>query len=158
MRVLSTQISLPLMDVGTAEDAEKEAAKLAAEQELKGTVLSSYNHLLERAEYLREGNVPPTEKVLDHTFMVLGNLVFQAMPFEIFSIITLRIKEGSPFRHTLCLGYSNGSLSYFPSMDQIIRGGYEVRMFKTVNLIPFRDDSEQHYVAQSLEVIRNLYD
>jgi len=158
MRVLSTQISLPLMDVGTAEDAEAEAAKLAAAHELKGTVLSSYNHLLERAEYLREGNVPPTEKAIDQTFIALGDLVLQAIPFEVFSIITLRIREGSPYRHTLCLGYSNGSLSYFPSMDQIIRGGYEVRRFKTVNLIPFRDDSEQHFVTQSLEYIRGMHD
>jgi len=158
MQVLSTQISLPLQDVGTAEDAEAEAAKLAAEHPLKGTVLGSYNHLLERAEYLRAGNIPPTEKTIDHTFIALGNLVLQSIPFEPFSILTLRIKEGSPYRHTLCLGYSNGSLSYFPSMDQIIRGGYEVRMFKTVNLIPFRDDSEQHYVTASLERIRSMYE
>ena len=157
MRVLATRISLPLQDVGTPEQVRAEAAKLGDPAELKGTVLSSYKCLIERAEWLEAGNVPPTEKHIDHTFIVLGELVLQSIPFEPFSILTLRIKEHSPFRHTLCLGYSNGSLSYFPSMDQIIRGGYEVRMFKTINLIPFRDDSEQFYVLGSLEILRELY-
>ena len=151
-------MSLPLQDIGTAEDARREAAKLGDPEVLTGTVRTSCLRLLERAEYLEAGNVPPTERVIDHTFIALGELVLQAIPFEPFSIITLRIKEGSPFRHTLCLGYANGSLSYFPSMDQIIRGGYEVRMFKTINIVPFRDDAEQHYVTRSLEIIRQIYD
>ena len=158
LRVLCAPISLPLQDVGTADDVMKQAQALGDPATLKGTVLSSYNHLVERAEYLRAGNVPPKEQVIDHTFFVLGNLLMQAIPFEPFSLLTLRIKDGSPFRHTLCVGYANGSLSYFPSMDQLIRGGYEVRMFRTVNLIPFADDSEQHYVTGSLRHIRSLYE
>ena len=158
LRVLATQIRLPLQNVGTAEDVMKEAEALGDPAALKGTMLSSYNHLLERAEYLKAGNIPPKEKAIDHTFMAFGQLVMQAIPFEPFSILTLRIKEGSPFRHTLCVGYANGSLSYFPSMDQLIRGGYEVRMFRTINLIPFRDDAEQHYVTGSLEHLRVLHE
>ena len=158
MRVLATKIVLPLQDVGTPADVRAEAAKLGDPAELKGTVLGSYRCLIERAEWLEAGNVAPTEDPIDHTFIVLGDLVLQSIPFEPFSIITLRIKEHSPFRHTLCLGYANGSLSYFPSMDQIIRGGYEVRMFKTIKLIPLRDDSEQFYVQGSLAHIRALYE
>lgn len=158
LQVLSTQIGLPLQEVGSVEDVMKEAAALGDPATLKGTMLSSYNHLLERAEYLRQGNIPPAEKKIDHTFIALGPLVIQAIPFEPFSVLTLRIKEGSPYRHTLCVGYANGSLSYFPSMDQLARGGYEVRMFKTINLIPFRDDSEQHYVTASLQHIRSMYE
>lgn len=158
LTVLQAPISLPLQDVGTAEDVMKQAAALGDPAELKGTMLSSYNHLVERAQYLRAGNVPPKEQAIEHTFFVLGELVMQAIPFEPFSLLTLRIKDGSPFRHTLCVGYANGSLSYFPSMDQLIRGGYEVRMFRTINLIPFADDSEQHYVTGSLQHIRSLYE
>ena len=158
MRVLATQISLPLQDVGTAEQVRAEAAAYGDLAELKGTVRTSYLRLIERAEYLEAGNIPEKERLIDHTFIVLGELVMQSLPFEPFSIITLRIKAGSPFRHTLCIGYANGSLSYFPSMDQIIWGGYEVRMFKTINLIPFRDDSEQFYVTGSLEHIRKLHE
>ncbi len=157
MQIHSAPISLPLKDVGSAESVLNEAAKLGDPEKLKGTLLSSYRNLIKRAEYLKEGNIPEKEKIIDHTFIALGDLVLEGMPFEPFSIITLRIKNGSPFKHTLCVGYANGSLSYFPSMDQIIRGGYEVRMFRTCNLIPFDDDSEQHYVTGSLSVIRDMY-
>ena len=87
----------------------------------------------------------------------MGDLAICPLPFEIFSIITLRIKEGSPFLHTLVPGYSNGSLSYFPSMDQIIRGGYEIDMFKSNNIVPFADNAEQALVAGNLKLLRKLY-
>ena len=135
-----------------------EMAAFGDPAELKGTKVGSYRQLQERYQYLVEGNVQPTSEKVDHIFIALGEVVLEGIPFEPFSITTLRIREHSPFRHTLCLGYSNGSLSYFPSMDQIIRGGYEVRMFKTINLIPFRDDSEQFYVTASLQHIRSLYE
>ena len=157
LKVLKGDIHMPLQDVGTEQDVLAEAAALGDPSTLKSTMLTSYNRLMDRAEYLRQGNIPPKYETLPHTFIALGGLVLQAIPFEVFSIITLRIKEGSPFEHTLCVGYANGSLSYFPSMDQVIRGGYEVRMFKTINLIPYADDAEQDYVAGSLKLIRELY-
>lgn len=150
-------INMPLRDVGTVEDVLAEAAAMGDPAELKGTDVGSYRQLMERAEYLRAGNIQPRSEAIDHTFIALGPLVLQGIPFEPFSIITLRIKEGSPFRHTLCVGYTNGSRSYFPSMDQIIRGGYEVKMYRTRNLIPFADDAEQAFVTESLKHIRDMY-
>lgn len=158
MRVLHGGIRLPLQRVGTAEQVLEEAAKLGDPEKLKGTMRSSYLHLLERAEYLRAGNVPPEYEEIPHTVISLGSVALLAIPFEPFSVLTLRIKESSPYLHTLCVGYANGSLSYFPSMDQLIRGGYEVRMFRTINLIPYADDSEQHYVRGSLQLLRQLHD
>lgn len=157
LQFLSADVVLPLEKQGSVEDVLAQAEALGDPETLKGTVLTSYQHLLERAEYLRAGNVPPTEQKIPHLVLALGPVVMLTIPFEPFSIITLRIKEGSPYPHTLCVGYANGSLSYFPSMDQLIRGGYEVRMFRTINLIPFADDSENHYVRGSLELIRRLY-
>jgi hypothetical protein len=101
--------------------------------------------------------VPPKHRCISHTAIALGPVVLLAMPFEPFAIITLRVKEASPYPYTLCVGYANGALSYFPSMDQIIRGGYEIDMFRNINLIPFSDDSEQHYVTGCLSIIRTLH-
>lgn len=161
MRVLSAEICLPLQKAGTVEQIMAEAAALGDPKKLKAdgsTVYTSYRRLMERAEYIREGNVPPAEQAIPHVALALGPLVLLTVPFEPFSIITLRIKEFSPFRHTLCVGYANGALSYFPSMDQMIRGGYEVRMFRTINLIPFTEDAENHYVKGSLKLLRRLYE
>ena len=120
-------------------------------------MLSSYRNLIRRAEYIEAGNVPAETKEIPHTAVAIGPLVLFTVPFEPFSTLLLRIKEHSPYPYTICVGYANGSMSYFPSMDQLIRGGYEVRMFKTVNLIPFADNSEQYYVDGSLRMIRKLY-
>ena len=157
MQVLYTPLELPLRDIGTAEDVLAEMAAYGDPAELKGTKVGSYRQLQERYQYLVEGNVQPTSEKVDHIFIALGEVVLEGIPFEPFSITTLRIREHSPFRHTLCVGYTNGSRSYFPSMDQIIRGGYEVEMYRTRNLVPFADDAEQAFVLGSLEILRELY-
>jgi hypothetical protein len=115
-----------------------------------------YCHLMERIEYLESGKEPPKEQAIPHVALALGPVALITLPFEPFSIITLRIREFSPFKYTLCAGYANGALSYFPSMDQIIRGGYEINMFKNINLFPFTEDAENHYVRGCLELLRNL--
>lgn len=157
MHLLCADIGLPLEKQGSVEEILAKTAALGDPETLKGTMRSSYLCLMDRVEYLRAGNVPPTHQDIPHVVLALGPVVLLTIPFEPFSIITLRIKEGSPYPYTLCVGYANGSLSYFPSMDQLIRGGYEVRMFRTINLIPFADDSENHYVKGSLELIRKLH-
>lgn len=158
MQVRCVPVNLPLRNIGTVEDVLAEAAAMGDPAELKGTDVGSYQQLMERAEYLRDGNIPPTQEAVNHTFIALGPLVMEGIPFEPFSMLTLRVKAGSPFRHTLCVGYTNGTRSYFPSMDQIPRGGYEVKMFRTRNLIPFADDAEQAFVTESLKHIRSMYD
>ena len=157
MQVLYAPLELPLRDIGTPEDVLAEMATYGDPAELKGTKVGSYRQLQERYQYLVEGNVQPTSEKVDHIFIALGEVVLEGIPFEPFSITTLRIREHSPFRHTLCVGYTNGSRSYFPSMDQIIRGGYEVEMYRTRNLVPFADDAEQAFVLGSLEILRELY-
>ena len=158
LKVHCGQINMPLQKLGTVEQILEQAAAFGDPQLLKGTRKGSYQRLVERAQWLKEGNIPPTTRQLTHTVIALGPLALLPIPFEPFSMITLRIKDASPFPYTLCVGYANGALSYFPSMDQIVRGGYEVEMFLTRNQVPFAEDSEQHYVAGSLQLLRQLYE
>ncbi len=156
LKVLAGQIEMPLQDIGTEAQVLEQAAALGDPESLKGTMRSSYDRLMERAEYLHEGNIPPKVQILPCTVLALGPLAIMPLPFEPFSMVTLRIKDYSPFPYTLCPGYSNGAMSYFPSADQIVRGGYEVRMFKTIRLIPFAENAEQHLVAGCLKLLRTL--
>lgn len=156
MKVHSGDIILPLMKV-TVENTLAQAEKLGDPEKLKGIPLNCYNRLLDRAEFLRQGNIPETERVIERTVIALGPVAFMPLPFEPFSMITLRIKDHSPFPHTLCPGYSNGAMSYFPSMDQIPRGGYEVMLFCCRDF-PFAEDAEQHLVAGCLKLLRELYE
>ena len=157
VKVLHAEIPLPLADIETPEQLQAKIDAMGDPTALKGVDRNTYRHLTERLEYLRQGNIPPKTRSITVTFFALGELAICPLPFEVFSIITLRIKEGSPFLHTLVPGYSNGSLSYFPSMDQIIRGGYEIEMFQSNNIVPFADNAEQALVSGSLKLLRELY-
>lgn len=156
LKVLSGDIVLPMMKV-TVENTLAQAEKLGDPEKLKGIPLNCYKRLMERAEYLRQGNTPKTEQVIERTVIALGPVAFMPLPFEPFSMITLRIKDHSPFPYTLCPGYSNGAMSYFPSIDQISRGGYEVMLFCCKDF-PFAEDAEQHLVAGCLKLLRELYE
>ena len=158
MQVHTLPITLPLQDIGTPEDVQKEMDTYGDPALLKGTNVGSYRILGERKAWLEAGNVQPRSEDVPSMFLALGPVMLTGISFEPFAILTLRIKAGSPYRHTLCVGYTNGSRSYFPSMDQIIRGGYEVEMYRTRNLVPFADDAEQAFVTESLKHIRSLYE
>lgn len=157
MQVHTLPITLPLGDIGTPADVQAEMDTYGDPALLKGTDVGSYRQLQERKAWLEAGNVQPRSEDVPGMFLALGPVVLAGITFEPFAIMTLRIKDGSPFRHTLCVGYTNGTRSYFPSMDQIIRGGYEVKMYRTRNLVPFADDAEQALVTESLKHIRAMY-
>ena len=150
-------IRLPLNNTDTPEALLAEAAKLGDPETLTGTMLFNYNSLTERAERLLNGEVPEEAMDIPHTAICLDTLALLGMPFEPFSLVTLRVKDASPFLHTLCVGYANGSMSYFPSADQLIRGGYEVRMFRSFHHTPFTDDAEQYYLTGCLDLLRRLH-
>ena len=157
VKVLHAELELPLAEIDPEEVLLAKAEAMGDPEALKGLKRTWHRRLLERVDYLREGNVPPKSKPIALTLVSLGGLAICPLPFEIFSRITLRIKEHSPFVHTLVPGYSNGSLSYFPSMDQLCRGGYEVTMFRGIPLLPFADDAEHALVAGCLKLLRELY-
>ncbi len=158
VKVLRDHVRLPFMKVGTPEEIRAQAAALGDPEKLVGHTRTSYDNLMKRAAYLEAGNVPEEYEDIPHTAIAIGPLVLYSIPFEPFSILTLRVKEHSPYPYTLGVGYGNGFLFYFPSMDQVIRGGYEVRMFLTMKNIPYAEDAEQHYVAGCLAMLRKLYE
>ncbi len=60
--------------------------------------------------------------------VAVGNMLFLALPGEIFTEIGLEIKEASPFEHTLIIGYANVKGGYFPTVKDLCGGeGYEVK-------------------------------
>ena len=158
VRVSYTDLPLPLAKLGTPDELRARAEAMGDPETLKGWPKKIRNRLVERAEWLEEGNVPAESETIPLVLLGLGEVAVCPLPFEIFSRITLRIKEFSPFAHTIVTGHSNGSMSYFPSMDQICRGGYAVNMFHNVFPIPFADDAEQPLVQGCVNGLRALYE
>ena len=57
--------------------------------------------------------------------LLLRLLMFDKLPFEVFTETGLEIQERSPFEDTFFIGLANGGLGYLPSPRQHELGGYE---------------------------------
>ena len=51
------------------------------------------------------------------------------------------------------MSYSNNRLGYFPSRDQVIRGGYEVLMSRTKGVLNITDDADDYLIQDVLRLI-----
>ncbi len=115
------------------------------------------------ADYLRQtiasyekGEVDEATRPVEQTVIKIGDVAFVAFPFELFSEIGMRVARDSKIPFVLSLACTNGSKGYFVTEDQICRGGYEVRMFKTEKIQGFADNADWHYVTQTLEHLKQF--
>ncbi|WP_370971077.1 hypothetical protein [Amycolatopsis sp. cg9] len=78
----------------------------------------------------------------------LGDIAWLHTPFELFASLGLRIRRGSPFRHTRVIGYTDGYLGYLPDAEGHRTGIYE----SYVTL--FGADAADLLVEHCLKVLR----
>ena len=156
LRTVMGTITLPLKSLAPLETLEAQLAALGDPAALSGLKHTEHQTLTERIALVKSGKPTPDRFDIRQTAVSVGDLAILPIPFEVFSEITLRLRDYSPFAHTLSLSNGNGSLYYFPSQDQICRGGYEVWMFSSMALRPFADDSDQHYIDGSLRLLQAL--
>ena len=157
MKVITGTIEMPLKELPDEQNLQKEIEAMGDPAQLQGLNVTSYNQLTKRLEYIRATKPLPTAELLPTTAICIGPLAILPIPFEVFSRITLRIREFSPYPYTLSLSNGNGSFYYFPSMDQLCRGGYEVWLFTSFKIHPFGDTSEQHYVDGAIKLLQDLH-
>lgn len=155
LKVITKDICLPYKAMPTEEELIKEIEEMGDPANLGGLRVLSYKALNKRLDLLRSNQNIETEKAFTTTAVCIGPLAFFPIPFEIFSRITLSIRKQSPFRYTLSLSNANGTYFYFPSIDQIPLGGYEIWAFTTFNVQPFADDSEHHLVEGAIKLLNS---
>ncbi|MBR5442556.1 MAG: neutral/alkaline non-lysosomal ceramidase N-terminal domain-containing protein [Clostridia bacterium] len=100
-----------------------------------------------------------TEKEADYVEQViirLGQVALAGFPYELFSEIGMRINNAVPDLNVLSLSNANGSKGYFPTQDQLCRGGYEVTMFKYNSVQCLTDDADYHLMREALRNIDTL--
>ena len=93
---------------------------------------------------------------LEQNIIRIGNVAFVGFPYELFSEIGLRVNEHIKDLHILSLSNTNGSLGYFPTQDQLCRGGYEIKMFKYNDVQSLTDDADFHLMSETIETINKL--
>lgn len=156
LKVLSGEIRLPYRPLPPLEYCESEIEKVENPDELINIFRLEYQHLLDVKE-VYEKNIPkPDFLVLNQTIFAVGPILFVPVPYEIFSEISLRLREYSPFAYTLCMSNSNGTNGYFPTQDAIPRGGYEVKSFVSGAAFTLTDDADQKLIDSEMELIRKL--
>lgn len=85
----------------------------------------------------QEKNLP---KYLDVELqsLKLGDAIFLACPFELFSSLSLELRKSSETENLFIICYANGYQSYLPDEEAIQEGGYEVEeAYKYVGLLPY---------------------
>lgn len=107
-------------------------------------------------ESYESGYVEKEYKEIPQTIVRIGNVAFAPFPFEMFTEIGLRIDEAVEDLKVITLSYTNGQLLYFPTEDQLCRGGHEVNLFKYSNVQQYADNADFYAVTQTLENIEKL--
>ncbi|MDD5705346.1 MAG: neutral/alkaline non-lysosomal ceramidase N-terminal domain-containing protein [Kiritimatiellae bacterium] len=148
LRVASATFELPFVSPPSVADCERVLAK--AEADLRqaqadpagkaGELCWSRDTvacLRELLDQCRAGTRPALR--FDINAIAVGNeWCLLAMTHEVFSEYQLWADRVSPFRHTMVLGYTNGSESYIPTDAALAAGGYETDAFPSLNVAPLR--------------------
>lgn len=93
---------------------------------------------------------------LEQNAIRIGSVAFVGFPYELFSVIGMRIDEHIKDLKVLSLSNTNGSLGYFPTEDQLCRGGYEIKMFKYNDVQSFSDDADYHLILETAKTLNKL--
>lgn len=93
---------------------------------------------------------------MGQTLIGLGELVFAAFPYELFSEIGMRINGAIEGKTVLSLSNTNGNEGYFVTQSELCRGGYEVNMFLFGHLQPWQEDGDFHLMKQTVAHIKHM--
>ena len=148
------EVRLPYEATPSIEDVRAKLDAVRNPDELINIDKLTYTHYKDVYDLLASGVTEhPTHFSFPFCAVSLGDVLFVPTPYEIFSEITLRLRAYLPWPHTLCLSNTNGYCCYFPSRDQICRGGYEVDCFRTGGLYNLTEDADQHLIDEVRRII-----
>ena len=157
LEITNDKVSLPRKEMPAIEDIKAKLDSYVEPERLINIDRLEYEHYKESYEYLIGGGNPSAEPFeFEQTIISLGDIVFVPFPFEMFSEISIRLKEYSPYPYTLCLSCTNGYNVYLPSQDQLCRGGYEVGCFLFGNLFPLADNTDQNIINENMRILRKM--
>lgn len=154
LQVTTETIHLPYAPLTPLEQARRDRDAWASRKEEWGAPMCEYQHACAVIE--AHASEILTGRDFAQTVTRLGPLAIVPMPGEMFSDISLRIRRGSPFAHTLCCSVTNGSLGYLPTREARHRGGYETWVGKAAGPYLLADTIDDALVKENLRVIRTL--
>ena len=151
---VSRELTLPYAKRISYEEAKKGCEQFSLESiNCDKQMAVYYNKVKDSYE---NGYIEKENFKLEQNVIRIGEAAFVGFPYELFSEIGLRVNEHIKDLHILSLSNTNGSLGYFPTQDQLCRGGYEIKMFKFNDVQSLVDDADFHLMSETIETINNL--
>lgn len=154
LRVLTEDIVLPYAPLTPLAVAQQELAKWEPRKNEWGAPMCEYGHNHAVVEAYKKPVL--TGRTFTQTITCLGPMAIVPMPGEMFSGISLRVRQGSPFQYTLCCSVTNGSLCYFPTREARHRGGYECWVGRATGAYLFADTIDDALVNQNVTLLRKM--
>jgi hypothetical protein len=156
IQTIVRDITLPYRPLPDLATAQSELASLGDPDKLFGMDLKKYDKWQQVIRTLSTGIPVKSGHCFSQILVAVGPVAFVPFPYEMFVEMTLRIREHSPFQHTLCLSETNGSFGYFPTKDQYSRGGYEITMSHYFDAYVLTEDADDFAVEENLKMLEEL--
>jgi hypothetical protein len=162
-------VKLEFVELPTMEQAQKinDAAKQTLAERQKGAqdweIRLAIKHVQwaeKLVEAVRAGN--PTVDLVVQVIRV-NDIAIAALSAEAFFQTGLEIRAKSPFKNTIVLGFSNGSVFYLPRAEDYPKGGWKINesyavpdMLFQFNRLPvaFHPKSEHVVVERTLRLLQ----
>lgn len=156
LAVVTEEILLPYRPLADLAEAQQQLAAAEANKEQWGQPMCDYRHW----QSVVNAHGGPAEPGVSfaQTITQLGPVAFVPFPGEPFSEIVLRLRDHSPFQHTLCASTTNGSWGYFVTRESLHRGGYEVWVGKAYGPYIFAETIDDALLDANLPLLRTLYE
>ena len=152
--VSKKDLELPIKPRVDREYAKEQYEKYKEQTiNLAGATENYYRSVLESYE---NGYVEKKTRSVAQNIIMIGDVAFVSFPYELFSVIGMRIAQESPVPYTLSLSNTNGALGYFATQDQLCLGGYEIEMFKTANIQPFADNADYYMMVETVKHLKEM--
>ncbi len=105
--------------------AQYEQAVKAAQSAEERVIQSAYLAWARRMAQLYGDGSDRAELRVELQALRIGEMVFLALPFEVFAETSMAIRQAVSEPVVVC-GYTNGNFGYLPPATEIAKGGYEV--------------------------------
>ena len=155
LAVVTEEILLPYRPLADLTEAKQQLAAAEANKAQWGQPMCDYRHW----QSVVNAHSGPAEAGITfaQTITRLGPVALVPFPGEPFSEIVLRLRDQSPFQHTLCASTTNGSWGYFVTRESLHRGGYEVWVGKAYGAYIFAETIDDALLDATLPLLRALY-
>ena len=155
LRCFADTVRLPYRPLPTPDEAREKLAQFKEPETLINIDRLTYKYYLDVLALHESGvTAHPTHFAFPFTAVSVGDAVFLPVPYELFSEIALRLRAYLPWPHVLCLTNTNGYEGYFPSQDQICRGGYEVNVFRAGRVYTPVDNADQYLIDEIRRIVK----